>query len=110
MRIPSTGVDGRERIMAAKPIDVRMFTDRRYTLTLARMAEVSENHTNFGKPGGYVRPAASAALTHRVEVVKAKALRGEGKSIREIARKLGVGGATLHRALRAHEEALIVPS
>src|SRR5438874_6101137 len=54
LHIPSTGVDGRERIMAAKPVDVRMFTDRRYTLTLIRMAEVSENHANFGKPGGYV--------------------------------------------------------
>ena|SRR5438128_8318957 len=34
-----------------------------------------------------------------VDMAKAVALRGEGKSIREIALKLGIGAATLHRAL-----------
>jgi DNA invertase Pin-like site-specific DNA recombinase len=37
----------------------------------------------------------------RVDVTKALAMQGEGKSIREIAMKLGVGAATLHRALQA---------
>jgi hypothetical protein len=36
----------------------------------------------------------------RVDVTKALALQGEGKSIRETAMKLGVGATTLHRALR----------
>src|SRR6267143_5095439 len=35
-----------------------------------------------------------------VDLAKALALQSEGKSIREIALKLGVGAATLHRALR----------
>src|SRR5437588_10771523 len=37
-----------------------------------------------------------------VDVAKALALRGEGKSIREVAMVLGVGAATLHRALQVH--------
>jgi len=41
----------------------------------------------------------------RVDVTKALALQGEGKSIREIAMKLGVGAATLHRALRLQASA-----
>jgi hypothetical protein len=41
-----------------------------------------------------------------VDVAKALALRGEGKSIRQAASVLGVGAATLHRALRTHEDAL----
>jgi len=38
-----------------------------------------------------------------VDVAKALALRNEGKSIREAAVVLGVGAATLHRALRLHD-------
>jgi DNA invertase Pin-like site-specific DNA recombinase len=41
----------------------------------------------------------------RVDVTKALALQGDGKSIREIATKLGVGAATLHRALQAEAAA-----
>jgi len=41
----------------------------------------------------------------RVDIAKALALKGEGKSIRQAALALGVGSATLHRALRAHEDA-----
>ena len=40
----------------------------------------------------------------RVDIAKALALKGEGKSIRQAALALGVGSATLHRALRAHED------
>ena len=40
-----------------------------------------------------------------VDVTKALALQNEGKSIREIALKLGVGAATLHRALQAQAAA-----
>src|SRR5437868_10805782 len=38
-----------------------------------------------------------------VDVAKALALRTQGKSIREVALVLGVGAATLHRALRSEE-------
>jgi DNA invertase Pin-like site-specific DNA recombinase len=40
----------------------------------------------------------------RVDIAKALALRGEGRSIRETAFALGVGSATLHRALVIHSE------
>jgi len=36
-------------------------------------------------------------------VVRALALRGEGKSIRQAAVALGVGAATLHRALQEQD-------
>lgn len=41
----------------------------------------------------------------RVDVTQALALQNEGASIRQIALKLGVGAATLHRALHLHHSA-----
>jgi len=41
-----------------------------------------------------------------VDLTRALAMQGEGKSIREIAMKLGVGAATVHRALGTREQAL----
>jgi DNA invertase Pin-like site-specific DNA recombinase len=42
----------------------------------------------------------------RVDVERAVALRAQGRSIRQVARALGCGAATLHRALVEHESSV----
>jgi hypothetical protein len=44
-----------------------------------------------------------------VDIAKALVLRGEGKGIREIAMKLDVGAATLHRALQEQGQCAMRP-
>lgn len=67
--------------------------------------ELIRERTRAGIAAARRRGAQVGRPRAKIDLVRARALMASGKSFRQAARDLGIGTATLHRALRGHENA-----
>lgn len=91
----------------SEPFDTSTPSGRLLLHLVAAFAEFERNvlveRTKAGIAAARLRGAQIGRPRVDVDVARANALRAEGKSLRQTARILKVGCATLHRALVAHE-------